>query len=80
MPVRVVIHSSDVSTRRSKSWFVTRFSGSALPVPEIIVYTLHASDAPCGGEIIGTVGTVGIIATVGIVGIVATVGTVGNIL
>jgi hypothetical protein len=44
------------------------------------VYTLHASDAPCGGEIIGTVGTVGIIATVGIVGIVATVGTVGNIL
>src|SRR3989442_13875074 len=33
MPVRSRIHSSEVSTIRSKSWFVSRVSGTYMPVP-----------------------------------------------
>src|SRR5205814_4355013 len=35
MPVRVVIHSSEVSTIRDRSALVRRFSGTQLPVPTI---------------------------------------------
>src|ERR1051325_3606489 len=35
IPVRVVIHSSEVSTIRMRSSFVSRFSGANLPVPTI---------------------------------------------
>ena len=36
MPVRSTIHASDVSTRASRSWFVSRPSGIATPYPTIV--------------------------------------------
>ena len=36
MPVRLLIHSSLVSTRDSSSTFVTVFSGTHLPMPAIV--------------------------------------------
>src|SRR5262252_6078070 len=36
MPVRSRIHSSEVSTIRSKSWFVSRPSGTYMPVPAMV--------------------------------------------
>src|SRR4029077_618153 len=37
MPVRSTIHSSDVSTSFSRSWFVSTRSGTYMPVPVIVV-------------------------------------------
>ena len=37
IPVRLVIHSSLVSTIFSRSWLVTTFSGTARPVPQILI-------------------------------------------
>src|SRR2546422_7282883 len=36
IPVRSRIHSSEVSTRRSSSWFVTTRSGTYMPVPTMV--------------------------------------------
>src|SRR5262245_32712865 len=43
MPVRSTIHSSDVSTSRSRSWFVSTRSGTYMPVPVIVVPRMPSS-------------------------------------
>src|SRR5690349_13682306 len=45
MPVRSRIHSSEVSTMRSKSWFVSTRSGTYMPVPVMVAPRVVSSRA-----------------------------------